>query len=165
MLSLHHPSVSCKRTNCNKINWVRESHFRRFSPNTARNGSLRSLNTWLTSLTFWLVRPPSPLPIPPCRRWTFCLPLPGLVWIKRHVQFVSCFLLYSSQCRQILLEIRTLPQWHTVRTLLAPSLLRVEVFLYYQMVSVIFIRKSIPSSTNFFMSMILNHPNTAFLIF
>ena len=35
-----------------------------------------------------------------------------------------------------------------------PFVLVVDIFLYCQMVSVIFIRKSIPSSTNFFISMI-----------
>ena len=45
-----------------------------------------------------------------------------------------------------------------------PFALIVEVFLCGQMVSVIFIRKSIPSSTKIFVSMIFNHSNTEFLI-
>ena len=32
--------------------------------------------------------------------------------------FFSCFLLQSLQGRQCLLEIRSMPQWHSIRTLL-----------------------------------------------
>ena len=69
-------------------------HFRRFLPNTARNGSSRSLNTRLISfLTFWIIRRPSgTLSILSWRRWTLCLPLFVLVRISRHVWFFSCFL-------------------------------------------------------------------------
>ena len=45
-----------------------------------------------------------------------------------------------------------------------PFALIVELFLCCQMVSVIFIRKSIPSSTKIFVSMIFNHSSTEFLI-
>ena len=45
-----------------------------------------------------------------------------------------------------------------------PFALIVEVFLCGQMVSVIFIRKSIPSSTKIFVSMIFNHSITEFWI-
>ena len=45
-----------------------------------------------------------------------------------------------------------------------PFVLVVEVFLFCQMVSVISIRKSIPSSTMIFVSMIFNHSNTECLI-
>ena len=58
---LQQTAVSCKRSIYNKINWIRESHFRRFSPKILlSNGSPRSLKTWLTSfLTFWIVRRPT----------------------------------------------------------------------------------------------------------
>ena len=79
------------------------------------------------------------------------------VRVSRHLWFFSCFLLQSLQGRQCLLEIRSMPQWHCIRTLLIgmkpPFALIVEVFLCGQMMSVIFIRKSIPSSTTFFISM------------
>ena len=42
--------------------------------------------------------------------------------------------------------------------------LKLKVFLCGQMVSVIFIRKSIPSSTKIFVSMIFNHSITEFMI-
>ena len=45
-----------------------------------------------------------------------------------------------------------------------PFALKVEVFLCGQMVTVILIRKSIPSSTKIFVSMMFNHSNTEFLI-
>ena len=45
-----------------------------------------------------------------------------------------------------------------------PFALIVEVFLCGQMVSVIFIRESIPSSTKIFVSMIFNHSFTEFWI-
>ena len=82
--------------------------------------------------------------------------------------FFSCCLLQSLQGRQRLLEIRTISRWHGIKTLLVgmkpPFVLVVEVFLFGQMVSVIFICESIPSSTNFFISMMLNHSNTEFMI-
>ena len=120
-------------------------------------------------MNFGMIRsPPLTLPIPPCRRWTSCLPLFVLVRVSRHMWFFSCFLLQSLQGRQCLLEIRTISQWHSIGTLLfsmkPPFVLIVEVFLCSQMVSVIFIRKSIPSSTKFFVSMIFNHPITECLI-
>ena len=72
------------------------------------------------------------------------------------------------QGRQCLFEIRSLRQWHSIRTLLIgmkpPFALKERVFLCSQMVSVIFIRKSIPSSTKFFVSMIFNHSITEFWI-
>ena len=142
---------------------------RRIFPNTASNKSPRSLNTWCISvLTFGMIRsPPWTLPIPR-RRWTACFPLLVFVRVSRHLWFFSCFLLQSLQGRQCLLEIRSMPQWHSIGTLVIwmkpPFVLIVEVFLYCKMVSVIFIRKSIPSLTNFFISMIFNHSNTKFLI-
>ena len=45
-----------------------------------------------------------------------------------------------------------------------PFALKVEVFLCGQMVKVIFIRKSILSSTKIYVSMIFNHSNTEFWI-
>ena len=41
-----------------------------------------------------------------------------LVRISRHVWFFSSFSLQSFQGRQCLLEIRSMPQWHSIRTLL-----------------------------------------------
>ena len=94
------------------------SEFRRSLPNTESNGSHRSLNTlFISFLTLGKTRsPPWTLPIPPCRRWTSCLPLFVLVWVRRHMWFFSCFLLESLQDR--LFEIRTMSQWHSIRTLL-----------------------------------------------
>ena len=65
---LQQTDVSCTQSNCNQTNWIRENHFRRFLPNTARIGSLRSLNTWCISvLTFGVKNgePPGTLPYTP----------------------------------------------------------------------------------------------------
>ena len=95
-------------------------------------------------------------------------PIVGVLRVSRHMWFFSCFLLQSLQGRQCLLEIRSMPQWHSIVTLLIwmkpPFALIMEVFLCGQMVSMIFIRKSIPSSTKIFVSMIFNHSITEFLI-
>ena len=113
----------------------------------------------------WLLikTPPWTLPIPPCKRWTACLPLLVFVRVSGCQWFFSCFLMRSLQGRQCVLEIRSMPQWHSIRTLLIwmkpPFLLKMEVFLLCQMASVIFIRKNIPSSTKIFVSMIFNYSN------
>ena len=111
--------------------------------------------------------PPWSLPIPPCRRWTACLLLLVSLRVSRHLWFFSCFLLQSLKGRQCLLEIRAMSQWHSIRILLIwmkpPFALIVEIFLCGQMVSVIFIRKNIPSSTKIVL-MIFNHSITEFLI-
>ena len=145
--------------------------FWRNLPNTASNRSPRSLSTWCFSvLTFGMIKsPPWTLPIPPCGRWTLC-PLLIPVRVSRHLWVSFCFLLQSLQGRQCMLEIRSVPQWHSIRTLLIwmkPPFALIErerVFWCGQMVSVIFIRKSIPSSTKIFVSMIFNHSITEFLI-
>ena len=107
------------------------------------------------------------MPIPPCRRRTLC-PLLTFVIVSRHLWVFFCFSLQSMQGRQCLFEIRSLPQWNSIRTLLIlmkpPFALIERVFLCGQMVSVIFTCKSIPSSTKFFVSMIFNHSTTEFWI-
>ena len=74
----------------------------------------------------------------------------------------------SLQGRQCLFEIRSLRHWRSIGTLLVrmkpPFALKERVFLCSQMVSMIFIHKSIPSSTKFFVSMIFNHSTTEFWI-
>ena len=93
--------------------------FLRILPSIASNRSHRSLNTLCISfLIFGMIRsPPWTLPIPPSWRWTVCLPLFVLVRVSRHMWFFSCFLLQPLQGRQCLLEIRSMPQWHGIRTL------------------------------------------------
>ena len=105
--------------------------------------------------------------IPSCGRRTLC-PLLTCVRVSRHLWVSFCFSLQSMRGWQCLFEIRSLRQSKSIRTLLIwmkpPFALIERVFLCSQMVSVIFIRKSIPSSTKFFVSMIFNHSTTEFWI-
>ena len=153
------PTSDVNDQSVKKTNWIHMSFSEESFQILQAIKSSRSLNTWCTSvLTFGKIKsPPWTLPIPPYRRWTACLPLLVFVRVSRHLWFFSCFLLQSLQSRQCLLEIRSMPQWHSIRTSLIgmkPTFaLKVKVFLCGRIVSVIFIRKSIPSSTKIFVSM------------
>ena len=128
--------------------------------NTIGNGSHRSRNTWCISfLTFGMIRsPPWTLPIPPCGRWTACLPLLVFVRIRRHLWFFFCFLLQSLQSRQCLLEIRSMPEWSHHLLLLWKYSSAVKWWVWSSSAGASHRRQKI------FVSMILNHSNTEFLI-
>ena len=78
----------------------------------------------------------------------------------------SSFLFQLLQGRQCLFEVRSVRRSHSIGTLLVrmkPPITLVErAFLWGQMVGMIFIRKSVPCSAKFFVSIILNHSFTEF---
>ena len=105
-------------------------------------------------VTFIGIRgPPRTLPTPPWRRRTLC---PLLISLN------SFFLLFQLlQGRQCLFEVRSALHWHSIGTCLvrtkSPTTFVIVIFLWGQMVGMIFVRKSIHLSTNIFVSIIFDH--------
>ena len=106
---------------------------------------------------------PRTLPTPPWRRRrrTLC---PLLISASSFF-----FLFQLPQGRQSLCKVRSVLRWHSIGTCLVwmkPPITLVErVFLWSQMVGMIFICKSIPLSTNIFVPTIFNHSITECFIF
>ena len=130
---------------CNKNSLNSWKFFRRIFPITASTRSNR-------------------LPIPPCRKLTLCCSCKSK-WalVVLHLLLVA---IVAKQAMHAWNRIcASMIRYYNLAHLNEATIcLVVEVLLCCQMVSVIFIRKSIPSSTKIFVSMIFNHSNTEFLI-
>ena len=112
-------------------------------------------------VTFIEIRsPPRTMPIPPWRRRTLC---PSLVSL-------SCFFFFFQllQGRQCLFEVRSTLYWHSIETYLVrtkpPIAFVMVIFLWCQMVCVIFVRKMIHVATKIFGSTKFNHPTAELFI-
>ena len=113
-------------------------------------------------------KPPRFSPLPPSGRRTRCR-FQCFVFPRKHRPELlsSNFLVWTVKCRQRMVKIRTFSQWLGVRTRLIesdPPILPVVKVSFFWQISVIFICKNIPSSTNFFISIVFNHSNAEFLI-
>ena len=82
--------------------------------------------------------------------------------------FVRLLLLFVSIAARLTMarEVRSVRRSHSIGTLLVrmkpPVTLKERVFLWGQMVGMVFIRQSIPFSAKFFVSIIFNHSTTEF---
>ena len=95
--------------------------------------------------------PPWTLPTPPWRRRRTLCP---------SISASFFFLFQLLQSRQCLFKVRSVLHWHSIGTCLVwsqPPITLVMLFLWNQMVCMIFIFKSIPLSTSIFVSTIFNH--------
>ena len=141
---------------------------RRIVPNTCTTGHpVLSVLGFIFIVTFIGIRsPPWSLPIPPRRR-ALC-PLLISVRVRGRLQGFFFFLFQLLQGWQCLFEVRSVRRSHSIETLLVrmkPPITLVErVFLWCQMVGMVFIRESVPCSAKFFVSMILNHSISEFWI-
>ena len=126
----------------------------RIVPNTCiKNRLVQSVHGSYPFTFIRIRRPPRTLPTPPWRRRTLC---PMLISLN------SCFfliqLLQNGQC---LSQIRSALHWHSVGTCLVrmkpPITLIMVIFLWGQLVGMIFVRKIIQLSTSIFVSTIFNH--------
>ena len=101
-------------------------------------------------------RPPRTLPTPPWRRGRRRTLSPLLICLSSFF-----FLFQLLQGRQCLFEVRSALHCHSIGTCLVrtkqPITLVIVIFLWGQMVGMIFVRKNIHLSTSIFVSTIFNH--------
>ena len=112
-------------------------------------------------VTFIGIRsPPRTLPTPPRRRRTLC---PLLISLSTFF-----FLFQLLQGRQCLFEVRSVPDWQSIGTYLVwtnpPITFVIVIFLWGQMMGMIFVRKIIHLATKIFYSTNFNHSTAEFFI-